>query len=107
MNKRIAEALVDCGYADDWDDQNEDNIPLLMFDPDAPEQEVDPLADTLEGYSHAFALQDWLWDFGNENSMWNRSEVEVDFPPLGGHRQWQKNRIKWCFKQLEGGNNGV
>lgn len=101
MNKRIAEALVQCRYADRCSHQGP--MGWMIFGNNL-QAEVQVFADTLEGYKQSFALQDWLWDFGNEGSLWNRSEVEVDFPPLGGHRQWQKDRIKYCFEQVEKDN---
>ena len=109
MNKRIAEALVECHFADRIVNKHGVIKIHVTGSPKPHLQDVDPfyLGEPIfecHARRQADALEDWLWDFGNEVSLWNRSEVEVDFPPMGGHRQWRLDRIKYCFEQLEKDN---
>jgi hypothetical protein len=102
--KKIAEALVQCGYADyqigdgsvRWKDAELDNLC----------EEVEPFADTLEGRRQADALEDWL--FINHNRLWaiDSKRPEAVPPIISSNRfysqhQWRLDRIKWCFEQLE------
>jgi len=112
--KRIAEALVECGYALDiansFDFVPKKGIIYLKMTESkdyfqiGKVQEVDPFADTLEGRRQADALEDWLITANSINYdidgklLWDKSEYINDD---NGQHQWRLDRIKWCFEQLE------
>ena len=94
MNKRIAEALVECGYAESINEDGTlyiENGVWLVWN-----EQCDPFADTLEGRRQADALEDWL--------IYKGYYDEFDFSKLAGwprnFHQWRLDRIKWCFEAL-------
>jgi hypothetical protein len=98
MRKRIAEALVECGYkeADSYRESKGDYFLTagdLWVDGEAL---VQPFADTLEGRRQADALEDWL--------IYKGYYDEFDFSKLAGwprnFHQWRLDRIKRCFEEL-------
>ena len=107
--KQIAEALVECGYADDI---NEDHIAIAHQcgefgdDVDWEFRPVQYDADTLEGRRQADALDDWLGR--HELELWKEGGLKViNFQPEDtfSEHQWRLDRIKWCFEQLEKDND--
>ena len=112
--KRIAEALVECGYADTWIQHDNRQYPLNnQFDSisigiDGNWIKCNPFADTLEGRRQADALEDWLH---NEHyniiqqakvaEMLQKDNPNNDFMGQYNGRQKRLKRIKWCFDQLE------
>ena len=101
----IAEALVECGYADDI---NQDHIAIAHQcgeygeDVDWEFRPVEWDKDTLEGRRQADALEDWLST--NKNEYWTESVLHID-DGRGRLHQWRLDRIKWCFEQLEKDND--
>ena len=99
--KRIAEALVECGYA-----QQVTGAGILTANDDETGtlgwyEDVNPFADTLEGRRQADALIDFLID--KHNDLWGESKnFDIDLP--NGFPNWREyinQRIAWCFEQLE------
>ena len=105
--KRIAEALVECGYAKAYQgelghyflDTGDYQFDILI------REKCDSFADTLEGRRQADALEDWLQL--DHMGLWRRSVNECNRPNTFPTHQWRLDRIKWCFFQLEDENNGV
>ena len=104
--KQIAEALVECGHADDI--RGGRTAHARPCGPDGSDVDwefrlIDPFADTLEGRRQADALEDWLSDHYRRDSddwlYWMASEKQV--AKTGSHHQWRLDRIRWCFEQLE------
>ena len=93
--KRIAEALVECGYADSWSQQVNGQVPEIVRH--TYKIPVLPFNDTLEGRRQADALEDWLKSCHGE--LWDDSETVL--PSGKGSHSLRLDRIKWCFKQLE------
>ena len=99
--KRIAEALVKCGYAKEIDCLGEYVVVEENNGRDEWIQETDPFADTLEGRRQADALEDWLCSKYEliPDSVW---EISSKYASLTSTRhQWRLDRIKWCMNQLE------
>jgi len=99
-----AEALVECGYADDWEEITDfkDSVILLKVKTGIRREECNPFADTLEGRRQADALENWLST--NKNEYWTESVLHID-DGRGRLHQWRLDRIKWCFEQLEKDND--
>ena len=108
--KKVAEILVECGYAIDvfefeyqgvmhcdtvrikdesW--PSKDNIRL---------QKVEVLSDTLEGRRQADAIEDWLVQ--NHKQLWLSSMNQFGFDDRPKH-QWRLDRIKWCLEAMSNG----
>lgn len=99
MNKQIAEALVECGYAEStgYDPNYKGDARTTIVTKGYKRvHHVDPFADTLEGRRQADALEDWL--------IYKGYCEEFDFSKLAGwprnFHQWRLDRIKWCFEEL-------
>lgn len=94
MNKRIAEALVECGYAKRLGVSGvHDGYFIGVMD--GFDQVVNPFIDTIESRRQADALEDWL--FVNQTHLWGQSANN----DVGGERrQWRLDRIKYCFEQM-------
>ena len=114
INKRIAEALVECGYADNnWlnsDNSSEWWVCWVAWDNDTiiRNEIVDPFADTLESRRQADALEDWLDNFWSRN-LWQASVSAIkkyNSKTIANNHQWRLDRIKWCFEYLEEKDNG-
>ena len=88
---KTAEALVECGYADDWQEPITNCIEVLV---NHRWTIVDPFADTLESRRQADALEDWLDQ--NYRNLWLAARSSA----LSCH-QMRLDRIKYCFEQLE------
>jgi len=101
INKVMAEALVEQGYADDM----RDNLIAIVYqvgdggDTDWSFHPVIPFSDTLEGRRQADALEDWLFMNGFYSEFQNNLSME---PSL---HKWRLDRIKWCFEQLAGASD--
>lgn len=104
---KIAEILVECGYAKSLAEDSEGVINGWVTICDSGygiHEKVDPFADTLEGRRQLDALEDWL-KF-NQYNLWNFSEEDIsqmnksDSTQMSSH-QWRLDRIKWCIEQLE------
>lgn len=117
MNKRIAEALVECGmYAEVVPITDGKKVAHYIGYIDEfngtrdyrKSDKIDPFADTLEGRRQADALEDWLTL--NHYPLWNRSELDAESPekPYSENGafwyQHRRNKLKWCFEQLEKDN---
>ena len=100
---KIAEALVECGYADEcFYNRHTKNWRIDRLSMEMIAEVVDPFADTLEGRRQADALEDWLTWIHDE--LWIKSFSALDDPTCGTgqtHHQWRLDRIKYCFEQLE------
>ena len=97
MDKSIAKALVECGYAYSW---QSNRAALFVTIPVTSEiQKVDPFADTIEGRRQADALEDWLAQ--EHGKLWGKSADYVGFKFHWHYHQWRLDRIKWCFQRLE------
>ena len=98
--KRIAEALVECGYAKEIDCLGEYVVVEENNGRDEWIQETDPFADTLEGRRQADALEDWL--VHERTLLWIKSSDSRVVPELNKSKHQDRiDRIKWCFEQLE------
>ena len=101
MSKRIAKALVECGYAKAHQgelghyflDTGDYQFEILI------REKCDPFADTLEGRRQEEALEDWLHKYHGNLLKRAKHSVGVKFPYNG--RQKRLDRIEWCFEQLE------
>lgn len=100
MQKAMAQALVEQGYADNVAD---DGVSLRANDPEQYLDtfgyiEVDPFSDTLEGRRQADALEDWLQlEYA---ALWRQSSGECDYSNRWPTHEWRLDRIRWCFEQL-------
>ena len=108
MSKRIAEALVECGYALKQKKLSDGNYYVYLDMSNSGnyirEHPVKPFADSLESRRQADALEDWLVFDNARANLWIKSFAALDDPACGTgqtHRQWRLDRIKWCFEQLE------
>ncbi len=102
--KKIAEILVECGYASqhtDWQDSRLLHVREGMEYVNTSEgwKTVCPFADTLEGRRQADALEDWLHYAEPTLLMCAKQHCKEPVPYNG--RQKRLARIKWCFEQLE------
>jgi hypothetical protein len=96
--KRIAGALVECGYA--CKDKAENGYIWRFLKGAALREKCDPYADTLAGRRQADALEDWLYDYNED--LWEESVHIPDRHKLKCTlHQWRLECIKWCFEQLE------
>ena len=108
--KRIAEALVECGYAKAayayiygfqlW-------LPEYPDDP-ALYEHVDPFYQgnpikECHARRQADALEDWLavTQAKDHRDLWERSKWEVNRPYTFPTHQWRLDRIRFCFERLE------
>lgn len=114
MNKRIAEALVECHYAKEFKLNEITGQWMVSHQANSINEDYDlyyPVCfdqDTLEGRRQADALEDWLTL--NHYPLWNRSELDAESPekPYSENGafwyQHRRNKLKWCFEQLEKDN---
>lgn len=109
MNDRIAEALVECGYAEStgYDPNYKGDARTTIVTKGYKRvHHVDPFADTLEGRRQADVLEDWLE--AEYYELWNKSQDEVSTVNIGqstqiSNHQWRLDRIRWCFQELSDG----
>ena len=99
-DEKIAEILVECGYADHATD---DGLYVVWSDPDIDHlyEKIQYTQDTLEGRRQADAIEDWL--LLEKNQLWNNSYTEANWVTDNGkllNHQWRLDRIKWCIEQL-------
>ena len=92
---KTAEALVECGYADDWQEPITNCIEVLV---NHRWTIVDPFADTLESRRQADSLEDWLYK-NKYNILGQYNGLAFNDPRTTA--QWRLDRIKYCFEQLE------
>ena len=106
--EKIAQILVECGYAVqiDFDKQpfiHEGEWHVFFSDGSIA---VNPYADTLEGRRQADAIEDWLKDTSvyevNHGGfqIWEKSKIENPRPAGMSQHQHRLDRIKWCIQEL-------
>ena len=111
IDKKAAEILVECGYAE----AGYADYPHIRPNPDGSSwvkkikainhwTSVDIFADTLEGRRQADAIEDWLRTGDvSVNVVWLSSEWNSEYKhepgTIDSHR-WRLDRIKWCLEQL-------
>ncbi|MGD9382361.1 MAG: hypothetical protein PVI03_07945 [Candidatus Thorarchaeota archaeon] len=101
--KKIAEALVECGYADQFQSfkimAGHGRSYRLAIESDY--ELLEPFDDTLEGRRQADALEDWLAQKHAE--LWGKSKTVIidGKDEWKNEHQWRLDRIEWCFEQLE------
>lgn len=96
--QRIAEALVECGYANGHVATKERTFVFWEY---RSEEDVNPFADTLPGRRQADALMDFLRDVDGKNMLLEYLLECNDTDNWLGEFDSRKATIKWCFKKLE------
>ena len=99
INKKAAEILVKCGYANKSFNETQGFINLHVegVNKSLQTQVCDPFSDTLEGRRQADAIEDWLVQ--NKYDLWLSSQTAPESHGIKNH-QWRLDRIKWCLEQL-------
>lgn len=102
INKKAAEILVKCGYAD----YKTDNGNYICWrDPEIDDtmEAVQIFSNTLEGRRQADTIEDWLDNhktFSDVDglSIWDVSAMKIIRE--SSYHQWRLDRIKWCLEEL-------
>lgn len=97
ITKKVAEILVECGYARKAVDDYIVDIACGADGIAGIEVPSDPFIDTIEGRRQADAIEDYLVQ--KKKHLWLSSMGQFGFDDRPKH-QWRLDRIKWCLLEL-------
>jgi tRNA G46 methylase TrmB len=101
LNKKCAEILVECGYAD-YKTDNNNYVCWREPELDNTMEAVQLFADTLEGRQQLDVCKSYM--YLKQANLWKKSAVYYPDECIADPHINDCDRIRWCIEQLENSN---
>jgi len=103
INKKAAEVLVECGYADRYEEYNDCYRIHIVGTPKPHRKKVDPfycgceLIDECIARRQADAIEDYFEQHPEIWELWNSFPRPYVYDVGESMHEWRLDRIRWCL----------